>query len=64
MTKTDKAVEQLIEVVKQALQDGRANASDLEEWLLAAILLEEMGLEEEHDRRDAGAYASWQGLLH
>ena len=51
MTKsTDAAVEWLIETVKEALEEGRATAADLEEWLLAAILLEEMALEEHHDR--------------
>jgi hypothetical protein len=50
MTKTtDAAVEWLIETVKEALEDGRATAADLEEWLLAAILLEEMALDEQRD---------------
>ena len=47
MRKTNEAaVEWLIETVKTALEDGSASEADLEEWLLAAILLEEMALEE------------------
>lgn len=62
MTKTmDQAVEQLIEVVKQALEDGRATPSDLEEWLVAAILLEEMALEEEREAREDRTFAAWMG---
>ncbi len=67
MTKTIEAVEQLIEVVKQALEDGRATSSDLEEWLLAAILLEEMALEEQRDEREARTFTTWagsRGLVH
>lgn len=56
---TDEAIEQLIATVKEALEDGRASASDLEEWLLAAIMLEEMSLEEEHDARDNRTFSSW-----
>lgn len=62
MTKTtDEAIEQLIETVKEALEDGRATASELEEWLLAAIMLEEMALEEERDAREARTFAMWMG---
>jgi hypothetical protein len=56
---TDDAIEQLIATVKAALEDGRASASDLEEWLLAAIMLEEMALEEERDARETRSFANW-----
>lgn len=56
---TDEAVEWLIDAVKDALADGRASASDLEEWLLAAIALEELALEEEYETREARTFASW-----
>ncbi len=56
---TDEAVEWLIHVVKDALEHGRASASDLEEWLLAAISLEEMSLEDEVAAREASTMAAW-----
>lgn len=60
MTKTtDAAVEWLIDTVKEALEDGRATAADLEEWLLAAILLEELALEEQRDEREARTFGTW-----
>lgn len=40
------AVEWMIDVVKAALEEGLASASDLEDWLLAAITQEEQALEE------------------
>ena len=58
---TDEAIEQLIATVKEALEDGRASASDLEEWLLAAIMLEEMALEEERDEREVRIFVAWPG---
>ena len=64
MTKTnDAAVEWLIETVKQALEDGRATAADLEEWLLAAILLEELSLEEQRGG-ELGVFDALEGLGH
>ncbi|WP_425997776.1 hypothetical protein [Caulobacter sp. DWR1-3-2b1] len=60
MTKiTDEAVELLIHAVKDALEQGLASESDLEEWLLAAITLEEMALEDERDARQARTMAAW-----
>ena len=60
MTKTtDEAVEWLIDAVKDALEDGRASESDIEEWLLAAIMLEEMGLDEDLDAREALTFSAW-----
>ena len=68
MTKsTDAAVEWLIDTVKEALEEGRATAADLEEWLLAAILLEEMALEEHrdaHELRSFGVLDSVARTLH
>lgn len=63
MTKTtDAAVEWLIETVKEALEEGRATAADLEEWLLAAILLEEMALEEQRDARELRSFGLIDGV--
>ena len=63
MTKTtDAAVEWLIETVKEALEDGRATAADLEEWLLAAILLEEMALDEQRDASEMRTFGVLEGL--
>ncbi|PIB93227.1 hypothetical protein [Caulobacter sp. FWC2] len=56
---TEEAIEQLIATVKEALEDGRASASELEEWLLAAIMLEEMGLDEQCDARDVRTLSRW-----
>lgn len=68
MSKThEAAVEWLIETVKEALEDGRATAADLEEWVLAAILLEEMALEEQHDTQEARTFTAWMsaaGTVH
>lgn len=59
MTKiTDEAVEWLIHAVKDALELGLASESDLEDWLLAAITLEEMSLEDERDARQARSMAA------
>lgn len=60
MTKLDaEAIERLIDIVKEALESGHASTSDLEEWLLAAIALEEMALDEEADARERRTFASW-----
>jgi hypothetical protein len=60
MTKLDvEAVERLIAIVKEALESGRATTSDLEEWLLAAIALEELALEEEADTRERRTFSTW-----
>lgn len=56
---TNKTIEQLIATLKAAVEEGRASASDLEEWLLAAIMLEEMALEEEREARDNHGFATW-----
>lgn len=68
MTKTsNEAVEWMIEVVKTALEEGTATASELEDWLLAAISLEELALEEAADAREARTFSSWMmptGTLH
>ena len=53
MVKTDEMVQQLLEIVKQAIEDGRATHLDVEEWLLAAIALEELALEEERSPANA-----------
>jgi hypothetical protein len=53
--------------VKTALEEGHASASDLEEWLLAAVTLEELALEEAADAREARTFSSWMspgGTLH
>lgn len=60
MTKTtEAAVEWLIETVKVALEEGRATETELEEWLLAAILLEDMAMEEQQDDQEARAFGAW-----
>ena len=60
MTKTtDDAIEWLIHAVKDALEDGRATESELEEWLLAAITLEEIALEEQHDAAETRTFSTW-----
>ena len=68
MTKTPyEAVDWMIEVVKTALEDGTASASELEEWLLAAISLEELALDEAADAREARNFPAWMkpaGTLH
>lgn len=60
MTKiTDEAVEWLIHAVKDALELGLASESDLEDWLLAAISLEEIYLEDEQAARQARSLGTW-----
>ena len=60
MTKSPHAaVDWLIDTVKEALDDGRATIEELEEWLLAAILLEELHLEDEQERVEARTVDSW-----
>ena len=60
---TDDAVEWLINAVKDALEDGRASASDLEEWLLAAISLEELTMDEESEARESPTFGTWAGPI-
>ncbi|WP_421738684.1 hypothetical protein [Caulobacter sp.] len=60
-------VEWMIDVVKTALEEGSASASDLEDWLLAVVTLEELALEEAADTRQALNFSSWilpAGTLH
>ena len=67
MKTTYEAVDWMIEVVKTALEEGTASASQLEEWLLAAISLEELSLEEAADARDARTFSGVMtpaGTLH
>ncbi|PZR30761.1 hypothetical protein [Caulobacter segnis] len=45
------AVEWLIETVKEALENGTASEEDLQEWLLAAVLLEEMAQEDAEEAK-------------
>lgn len=60
MTKTtDEAVEWLIDVVQQAIEDGRATADELEDWLLAAMALEDLAQADEQDAREARAFTAW-----
>jgi hypothetical protein len=64
---TYEAVDWMIEVVKTALEEGTASTSELESWLLAAISLEELALEEAADDREARTFSSWiapTGTLH
>ncbi len=58
------AVEWLIETVKEALENGTASEDDLEEWLLAAVLLEEMAVEEEAEARSLGAWIEPSPTIH
>ncbi|MCK5911205.1 MAG: hypothetical protein KAG62_14770 [Caulobacter sp.] len=58
------AVEWLIETVKEALENGTATEDDLQEWLLAAVLLEEMAVEEEADARSLDAWIDASPTLH
>jgi hypothetical protein len=68
MTKTtEHAVDWLINTVKEALEEGRATTEELEEWLMAAILLEEMALEEQRDTAENRTFTTWMnasGTLH
>lgn len=59
MFKTDDAVEWLIHALRDALEHGGASESDLEEWLLAAISLEEISLEDEQATRQARSLGAW-----
>lgn len=59
MFKTDEAVEWLIHALKDALEHGQASESDLEDWLLAAISLEEISLEDEQAARQARSLGAW-----
>lgn len=60
MTKTtDEAVEWLIDVVQEAIEQGQATAAELEEWLLAAMALEDLAHAEERDALEARAFTSW-----
>ncbi|WP_419317707.1 hypothetical protein ACN2C7_14645 [Caulobacter sp. ErkDOM-E] len=59
MFKTDDAVEWLIHALKDALEHGSASESDLEDWLLAAISLEEISLEDELATRQARSLGAW-----
>ncbi|KQV58912.1 MULTISPECIES: hypothetical protein [unclassified Caulobacter] len=60
MTKTtQEAVEWLIDTVREALEDGRASESDLQDWLLAAIALEDMALEDQCDDQETRAFTTW-----
>jgi plasmid stability protein len=59
MTKTDDAVEWLIHALKDALEHGGASESDVEDWLLAAISLEEISLEDELAAREARTLGAW-----
>ena len=64
MRKTpDEAVEWLIAAVKDALEDGRASASDLEEWLMAAVALEELAMDEESEARESPMFGTWAGPI-
>ncbi len=56
----DNAVEQLLEVVQQAIEDGRASRAEIEQWLRAAIALEELALE---DEAAASTMPPWTGAL-
>lgn len=58
------AVEWLIETVKEALENGTATEDDLQEWLLAAVLLEEMAVEEEAEARALDAWTDASPTLH
>lgn len=58
------AVEWLIETVKEALENGTATEDDLHEWLLAAVLLEEMAIEEEAEARSLGAWIEPSPTIH
>jgi hypothetical protein len=56
---TQQAVDWMIDVVKMALEEGTASALELEEWLLAAIALEQQAQEEAADDREARTFSSW-----
>lgn len=58
------AVEWLIETVKEALENGTATEDDLQEWLLAAVLLEEMAVEEESEVRALDAWIEPSPTIH
>jgi len=58
------AVEWLIETVKEALENGTATEDDLQEWLLAAVLLEEMAVEEEAEAHTLAAWIEPSPTIH
>ena len=60
---TEEAFELMIDAIKDALEEGRASGSDLEEWLLATIALEELALEEEHEIGESPTFGTWTGPL-
>lgn len=68
MTQTSyEAVDWMIEVVKTALEEGTASASELEDWLLAAISLERLALKDAADALEARTFSAWikpTGTLH
>lgn len=55
---TQEAVEWLIDTVREALEDGRASESDLQDWLLAAIALEDMALEDEIEAQEIRTFSA------
>ena len=60
MTKTpEQTVEWLIAVVQQAIEDGRATTDELQDWLLAAMALEDLAHAEELYALEARAFTSW-----
>lgn len=58
------AVEWLIETVREALENGTATEDDLQEWLMAAVLLEEMAIEEETDVHALDAWLEPSPTIH
>ncbi len=60
----DEAVEQLLEVVKQAIEDGRASRSEIEQWLRAAIALEHLAQEQERESSTMPSWVNAFGTLH
>ncbi|USQ97600.1 hypothetical protein [Caulobacter sp. RL271] len=60
MTKTtDETVDWLIDVMQQAIEQGHATAAELEDWLLAAMALEDMAHAEARDAQEARAFTNW-----
>jgi hypothetical protein len=58
------AIDRLIDIVKEAIEDGRASESELEQWLLAAIALEDLALEEPRATRELDLAMWMGGTLH
>jgi hypothetical protein len=57
------AIDRLIDIVKEAIENGRASETELEQWLLAAIALEDL-VEEPRKMRELDL-ADWiGGTLH